>query len=102
MRLRAPTKFDRITLATSEQREGLAHLRQELEKQEQVVNRQRDAIEKVRKDLNISGVDLERAYSDIEIETLRQMQNTLIALSVDAIGRRTRWERFKSIADRDA
>ena len=33
----------------------------------------------------------------MEIETLRQMQNTLIALSVDAIGRKTRWERFKSI-----
>jgi len=26
------------------------------------------------------------------------MQNTLIALSVDAIGRKTRWERFRSIA----
>jgi len=36
-------------------------------------------------------------YSDMEIETLRQMQNSLIALSVDAIGRKTRWERFKSI-----
>ena len=34
----------------------------------------------------------------MEIETLRQMQNTLIALSVDAIGRKTRWERFRSIA----
>ena len=33
----------------------------------------------------------------MEIETLRQMQNSLIALSVDAIGRKTRWERFKSI-----
>jgi capsular exopolysaccharide synthesis family protein len=92
---------DRIALATSEQREGLSHLRQELDKQEQVVNRQRDALEKVRKDQNISGVDLNAAYSDIEIETLRQMQNTLIALSVDAIGRKTRWERFKSIATED-
>ena len=34
----------------------------------------------------------------MEIETLRQMQNSLIALSVDSIGRKTRWERFKSIA----
>lgn len=88
---------DRITLATSDQSKGLAHLQQELIKQEQVVTRQRDALEKLRKDLNISGVDLNARYSDIEIETLRQMQNTLIALSVDAIGRKTRWERFKSI-----
>lgn len=88
---------DRINLATSEQREGLAHLRQELVAQEQVVKEQRDKIEKLRKDLNISGVDLNARYSDMEIETLRQMQNTLIALSVDAIGRKTRWERFKAI-----
>jgi capsular exopolysaccharide synthesis family protein len=92
---------DRIALATSEQREGLAHLRQELVAQEQVVSRQRDALEKLRKDLNISGVDLNARYSDMEIETLRQMQNTLIALSVDAIGRKTRWERFKSIPPED-
>jgi polysaccharide biosynthesis transport protein len=92
---------DRITLATSDQSEGLAHLRKELVSQEQVVSRQRDAVEKLRKDLNISGVDLNARYSDMEIETLRQMQNTLIALSVDAIGRKTRWERFKSIAPDD-
>ncbi|MEN9633014.1 MAG: hypothetical protein RL077_1418 [Verrucomicrobiota bacterium] len=88
---------DRIALATSDQSEGLVHLRKELVSQEQVVMRQRDAVEKLRKDLNISGVDLNARYSDMEIETLRQMQNTLIALSVDAIGRKTRWERFKSI-----
>jgi capsular exopolysaccharide synthesis family protein len=88
---------DRVTLATSEQREGLAQLRRELEAQERVVTAQRDAVEKLRKDLNISGVDLNARYSDMEIETLRQMQNSLIALRVDAIGRKTRWERFKSI-----
>ena len=92
---------DRIDLATSEQREGLAHLRQELVAQEKVVTTQRDAVEKLRKDLNISGVDLNARYSDMEIETLRQMQNSLIALSVDAIGRKTRWERFKSIVPAD-
>jgi capsular exopolysaccharide synthesis family protein len=92
---------DRIALATSEQREGLAHLRKELETQEQTVSDQRDAVEKLRKDLNISGVDLNARYSAMEIETLRQMQNSLIALSVDAIGRRTRWERFKSIPPED-
>lgn len=89
---------DRISFATAEQREGLAHLRKELEAQEQVVSAQRDAVEKLRNDLNISGVDLNARYSDMEIETLRQMQNSLIALSVDAIGRRTRWERFRNIA----
>lgn len=89
---------DRIAVATSDQSEGLAQLRKELTAQEVVVSRQRDAVEKLRKDLNISGVDLNARYSDMEIETLRQMQNTLIALSVDAIGRKTRWERFRSIA----
>jgi succinoglycan biosynthesis transport protein ExoP len=94
-------EIDRINLATSDQREGLGKLRQELVKQEQVVTNQRDAVEKLRKDLNISGVDLNARYNDMEIETLRQMQNTLIALSVDAIGRKTRWERFKSIPPAD-
>ncbi len=92
---------DRIALATSEQREGLAQLKQELLKQEGVVTQQRDAVEKLRKDLKISGVDLSARYSDMEIETLRQMQNTLIALRVDSIGRKTRWERFKSIPAAD-
>jgi capsular exopolysaccharide synthesis family protein len=88
---------DRVDLATSEQREGLAKLRGELEKQEQVVVRQRDLVEKLRKDLEISGVDLNQRHSDMEIENLRQMQNSLIALRVDAIGRKTRWERFRTI-----
>lgn len=88
---------DRVDLATSEQREGLAKLRGELEKQEQVVVQQRDFVEKLRKDLEISGVDLNQRHSDMEIENLRQMQNSLIALRVDAIGRKTRWERFRSI-----
>ncbi|MCC6416126.1 MAG: polysaccharide biosynthesis tyrosine autokinase [Opitutaceae bacterium] len=88
---------NRINFATSEQREGLAKLREELVAQEKIVSGQRDAVEKLRNELNISGVDLNSRYSDMEIETLRQMQNSLIALSVDAIGRKTRWERFKSI-----
>jgi capsular exopolysaccharide synthesis family protein len=88
---------DRISLATSQQREGMEQLKKELASQEAVVSAQRDAVEKLRKDLNISGVDLNVKYSDMEIETLRQMQNSLIALRVDAIGRKTRWEQFRSI-----
>jgi capsular exopolysaccharide synthesis family protein len=88
---------DRIALATSEQRDGLGQLRRELEKQEQAVVAQRDRVEKLRKELSISGVDLNARYNDMEIETLRQMQNSLIALRVDSIGRKTRWERFRSI-----
>jgi capsular exopolysaccharide synthesis family protein len=88
---------DRIAQATSQQTEGMAQLRKELALQEAAVSKQRDAVEKLRKDLNISGVDLNVKYSDMEIETLRQMQNSLIALRVDAIGRKTRWERFRSI-----
>ncbi len=92
---------DRITLASSQQTEGVAQLRKQLADQEEVVRRQRDTVEKLRKDLNISGVDLNVKYSDMEIETLRQMQNSLIALRVDAIGRKTRWERFRSIPIED-
>ena len=92
---------DRISVATSQQTEGVAQLRKELAQQEAVVSAQRDAVEKLRKDLNISGVDLNVKYSDMEIETLRQMQNSLIALRVDAIGRKTRWERFRSIPVED-
>ncbi|HXN35428.1 MAG TPA: AAA family ATPase [Opitutaceae bacterium] len=88
---------DRIAVATAQQTEGVAELRKELADQEEVVKKQRDTVETLRKDLNISGVDLNVKYSDMEIETLRQMQNSLIALRVDAIGRKTRWERFKSI-----
>ncbi|MDP1580677.1 MAG: polysaccharide biosynthesis tyrosine autokinase [Candidatus Didemnitutus sp.] len=88
---------DRVQLATSEQREGLAKLRGELEKQERAVIAQRDFVEKLRKELDISGFDLNQRHSDMEIETLRQMQNSLIALRVDAIGRKTRWERFRTI-----
>src|SRR6202142_490789 len=87
---------DRIAQATSQQTEGMSQLRKELALQEDAVKRQRDAVEKLRKDLNISGVDLNVKYSDMEIETLSQMQNSLIALRVDAIGRKTRWERFRS------
>ncbi len=92
---------DRISLATSQQREGMEQLKKELAEQEAVVSSQRDAVEKLRKDLNISGVDLNVKYSDMEIETLRQMQNSLIALRVDAIGRKTRWEQFRSIPPDD-
>jgi capsular exopolysaccharide synthesis family protein len=92
---------DRIKLATSDQSEGLAKLRKELEKQEGAVIAQRDRVEKLRKELDIAGVDLNQRYTDMDIETLRQMQNSLIALRVDAIGRKTRWERFKNIPVED-
>ena len=92
---------DRITLATADQREGLVQLRKELEKQERTLVAQRDHVEKLRKELNVAGVDLSQRYTDMDVETLRQMQNSLIALRVDAIGRRTRWERFRGIPTED-
>jgi polysaccharide biosynthesis transport protein len=88
---------DRVALATSDQREGLTQLRKELDKQELAVTTQRDHVEKLRKELDIAGVDLSQRYTDMDVETLRQMQNSLIALRVDAIGRKTRWERFRTI-----
>ncbi|MDR2674230.1 MAG: polysaccharide biosynthesis tyrosine autokinase [Opitutaceae bacterium] len=91
---------DRIAFATAEQRAGLEQLRKELAAQERAVAAQRDLVEKLRAELNISGVNLVTPQGgDIEIETLRQMQNTLIALKVDAIGRRTRYENFKKIPE---
>lgn len=92
---------DRIAYATSGQREGLAQFRRELDAQERNVSAQRDLVEKLRNDLNLAGVDLSARYSDMEIETLRQMQNSLIALRVDTIGRKTRWERFRAIPPED-
>ncbi len=92
---------DRIEFATSEQRQGLDQLRRELEIQERNVSAQRDVVERVRNDLNLAGVDLSARYSDMEIETLRQMQNSLITLRVDAIGRKTRWEQFRDIPAAD-
>jgi succinoglycan biosynthesis transport protein ExoP len=92
---------DRVALATSDQREGLVQLRKELDKQEQAVTAQRDHVEKLRKELDIAGVDLSQRYTDMDIETLRQMQNSLIALRVDSIGRKTRWERFRNIPTAD-
>ena len=92
---------DRINLATSDQRECLGQVRKELEKQELAVVAQRDRVEKLRKELDIAGVDLSQRYTDMDIETLRQMQNSLIALRVDAIGRKTRWERFRNIPTAD-
>jgi len=88
---------DRIDFATSEQRASLAKLRGELEQQERTESQQRDRVEQLRDELDLAGVDLNARYSDMEIETLRQMQNSLIALRVDAIGRKTRWERFRDI-----
>lgn len=88
---------NRIAFATSGQREGLAELKKQLAAQEEIVSKQRDFVEKLRNDLNISGVDLNARTSDMDIERLRQMQTMLIALRVEAIGRKTRWERFKSI-----
>ena len=92
---------DRIALATADQREGLAQLRKEFVKQELVLVAQRDHVEKLRKELNVAGVDLSQRYTDMDVETLRQMQNSLIALRVDTIGRKTRWERFHGITKED-
>ena len=58
---------DRISVATSQQREGMEQLKKELADQEAIVSSQRDTVEKLRKDLNISGVDLNVKYSDMEI-----------------------------------
>jgi succinoglycan biosynthesis transport protein ExoP len=92
---------DRIAEATASQREGLEELQRQLAAQEQVVTSQRDVVEALRRDLNISGVDLTARSSDLEIETLFQLQNSLIALRTDAAGKRARYESFRAIPEEE-
>ena len=89
---------DSIALATADQKADLAELHRQLDDQEKNVTTQRDLVEKLRAQLQIAGIDLTNPRAnDMEVERLRQMQNTLVALNVDAIGTRTRYERFHEI-----
>ena len=89
---------DRIAFAVSGQTEGIAKLKEELQKQESEVSAQWDRVEKLREELGISGVDINNRAMQLEIENLRQIERTLIALKVDSIAHKTRWERFKAVA----
>ena len=89
---------DRIAFAVSGQTEGIAKLKEELQKQESEVSAQRDRVEKLREELGISGIDINNRAMQLEIENLRQIERTLIHLKVDSIARKTRWERFKAVA----
>lgn len=80
---------DRIAFATSGQTEGIKRLKVELHLQETIVSQQRDVVENLRKKWKITGVDL-------NAETT-QLERTHIALRVDTMSRKTRWELFKSI-----
>jgi capsular exopolysaccharide synthesis family protein len=89
---------DRINLATAAQTADLAELHKQLDAQAAVVTAQRDAVEKLRAELSISGIDLTNPRNnDMEVERLRQMQSTLVALNVDANSLRTRYESFRDI-----
>lgn len=88
---------DRIEFATADQTEAIQKLKEELQLQENVVSEQRDDIENLRKELQISGVGINSQTIQLDIENLRQLERTLIALKVDAIARKTRFERFKAV-----
>ena len=88
---------DRIEFATAGQTEAIQKLKEELQLQENVVSEQRDDIENLRKELQISGVGINSQTIQLDIENLRQLERTLIALKVDAIARKTRFERFKAV-----
>ncbi len=89
---------DRINLATAAQKADLAELHSQLDAQAKVVTAQRDAVEKLRAELSISGIDLTNPRNnDMEVERLRQMQSTLVALNVDANSLKTRYESFRDI-----
>ncbi|GHB95505.1 GumC family protein [Cerasicoccus arenae] len=92
---------DRIAFATANQTEGIARLREELEKQGRIVSDQRDAVENLRSELSISGVDLDMAVLNQDVENLRSIERSLIQLRVEAIGRKSRWENFKAIPEED-
>lgn len=92
---------DRVAFAVSDQMEGIARLKKELEAQEAVVNQQRDTVERLRSDLGVAGVDLDSALMTQEVENLRAMERTLVGLRVEAIGRKSRWENFMKIPVED-
>ncbi len=92
---------DRVAFAVSDQIEGVARLKKELESQEAVVAAQRDQVEKLRAELGVSGVNLDSEMMTQEIENLRAMERTLVSLRLDAIGRKSRWENFKKIPSED-
>ena len=88
---------NRIAFATSGQTEAIEKLKEELLLQERVVSEQRDRVENLRKKLQISGVDISARTPQLDIDNLRQLERTLIALKVDAIARKTRFERFSAV-----
>jgi succinoglycan biosynthesis transport protein ExoP len=88
---------DRIAFATSAQREGVAELRKQLATQEETVARQSDVVEKLRRDLNIQGIDLTARSIDLDVESLRVMKGQLIAMRIDSDRRKTEYESFKAI-----
>lgn len=88
---------DRIAYATSGQNEGIEKLKDELRQQEEIVRRERDTVERLRQELQISGIDLNAEAIALEVEQLRNMERTLSALRVDAIAGKTRWQQFAAI-----
>ncbi|MDF9826649.1 succinoglycan biosynthesis transport protein ExoP [Ereboglobus sp. PH5-10] len=89
---------DRINLATAAQKADLAELNNQLAAQEKIVIAQRDTVERLRAELSISGIDLTNPRNNsMEVERLRQMQSTLVALTVDANSLKTRYESFRDI-----
>jgi len=88
---------DRIEFSTRNQREDLERLSEELVKQENAVAVQRDEVERLRNELQISGVDLDIRDMSVEVEALRQLQRTALSLRVEANARFTRWQQFKSV-----
>ncbi len=88
---------DRLDFATSDQTAAIEKLREELVRQEGIVREQRDEVERLRRQYDISGVDLATRQTQSEVETLRQMERTLSALKVDAMARKTRFERIREI-----
>ncbi|MEN9662440.1 MAG: hypothetical protein RL324_1389 [Verrucomicrobiota bacterium] len=88
---------DRIAFATSAQREGVSELKKQLATQEETVAKQSDVVEKLRKDLNIQGIDLTARTIDLDVDSLRVMKGQLIAMQIDADRRKTEYESFKAI-----
>lgn len=95
-RIAARYEQNRLDFYTSDQRVGIEKLEAAVTEQEAKVKDQRDEVERLRNLYKIDDSLRVEALSG-DIENIRQMERTLLALRVDAISQRTEWEEFRRV-----
>lgn len=88
---------DRIAFVYQAEREGIEKLYDDLEEQRRIVAEKRDEVERIRKEENISAMDINLDLTAVDVENIRNIESTLINFKVEEIARKTRWEKFKEI-----